>query len=625
MSPEDLARKGYYLFPCNGKTPLVKWKQASTTDIPTLVHWAAEYPGCSWGIDCGKSGLFVIDDDRGKNPEAVKSLLGLELEYGLLPGTFTVRTVSQGFHYYHRGEGRNSAGNKLGPGLDTRGEGGFVVAPCSPGYTVEKDLPVVDVPEWVIDRVGRPAPKPERVEVDIDLDKPGAVAWASSLLCNAEPAIEGNHGNDTTYRLACQVRDHGISQGTCFSLMSDWNTRNEPPWDPQDLARIIENAYSYGQNSPGAKAPENFVTPYIPENRNKPLTPFIEGRKLIMTRKESDFLVHGMIETPSSGIIFGPSTAGKTFVALDLAMSIATGTPWMGKITKQGVVFLFIGEGRQGLRRRMKAWELYHNCQAPEDYLYVSRDRMDFSPAGVRAIAADMKAIQEATGLPVRAFIVDTLARHIPAGADENSAKDVGVFVNSVDWLRDQFNCVSIVVHHTGKKNHDVSRGSSALRGAMDWECRIEGEDGVRSLIWTKQKEIDNPPPSSFRLDQIDINEVDNFGGRVTSAVPVLCDYDPTHGKGNKLSPAVKEAFRLLQLCISAGPNENHVDIETWRQEVYSSSKANSRNSKRSAFNRAKAELEKVGLIECVASTVFDVSLDKNVQVRAEDTQDDQE
>ena len=54
--------------------------------------------------------------------------------------------------------------------------------------------------------------------------------------------------------------------------------------------------------------------------------------------------------------LFGKPGVGKSFLALDLAMSAAAGVPWLGKTTKQGDVVYICAEGTTGLKHRVRAW-----------------------------------------------------------------------------------------------------------------------------------------------------------------------------------------------------------------------------------------------------------------------------
>ena len=124
------------VFPCEpgGKRPLTYngfWD--ASADPRRVAAWWRRWPGANLGVPTGeRSGLLVLDVDPGAGgPE---SLAALERAHGPLPRTATARTGGGGMHVffeYPAGEEvRNSAG-KLGPGLDVRGEGGYVVVPPS--------------------------------------------------------------------------------------------------------------------------------------------------------------------------------------------------------------------------------------------------------------------------------------------------------------------------------------------------------------------------------------------------------------------------------------------------------------------------------------------------------------
>jgi hypothetical protein len=130
------ARRGAPVFPCepDGKRPLTYngfWD--ASADPRRVEAWWSRWPEANVGIPTGeRSGLLVLDVDPGAGgPE---SLAALERTGGPLPRTTRTRTGGGGMHVFFRypeGETvRNSAG-RLGPGLDVRGEGGYVVVPPS--------------------------------------------------------------------------------------------------------------------------------------------------------------------------------------------------------------------------------------------------------------------------------------------------------------------------------------------------------------------------------------------------------------------------------------------------------------------------------------------------------------
>jgi hypothetical protein len=124
------------VFPCEpgGKRPLTYngfWD--ASADPRRVESWWSRWPAANLGVPTGeRSGLLVLDvDPASGGPE---SLAALERVHGPLPRTAKARTGGGGMHVffvYPVGEEvRNSAG-KLGPGLDVRGEGGYVVVPPS--------------------------------------------------------------------------------------------------------------------------------------------------------------------------------------------------------------------------------------------------------------------------------------------------------------------------------------------------------------------------------------------------------------------------------------------------------------------------------------------------------------
>jgi hypothetical protein len=125
------AARGWAVFPCKNKKPLVKWREESTTDPNQIQRWWKSRPGAAIGVDCGKSGLVVIDCDVKNGIDGIKNWENLHYETS---GCLVSRTPSGGLHYIYAdtfgGKIRNSAG-KLAPGVDVRANGGYVIVPPS--------------------------------------------------------------------------------------------------------------------------------------------------------------------------------------------------------------------------------------------------------------------------------------------------------------------------------------------------------------------------------------------------------------------------------------------------------------------------------------------------------------
>lgn len=106
----------------------------------------------------------------------------------------------------------------------------------------------------------------------------------------------------------------------------------------------------------------------------------------------------------------------------------------------------------------------------------------------VRAVAAE--------DITPQLVILDTLARCFGPG-DENSTQDMTRFVAACDEIRSRWRCAVLLIHHSGLSDKTRSRGSSALRAALDAEYRLERTDASLLLTATKMKDAEPPAPPS--------------------------------------------------------------------------------------------------------------------------------
>ena len=167
--PAEIAAARLFPVEAHGKKPLVKaWQKTATSDIPQLQTWAQMYPGCNWGLATGAaSGLVVIDVD---GVEGRESLAELERQGMTLPATLTVTTgrADGGEHRYYRPPSgvdvHNDQSARIGPHIDVRGTGGFVVCPPSIHASgkhycfIDSTALVAELPAWVVERLSAPAP-----------------------------------------------------------------------------------------------------------------------------------------------------------------------------------------------------------------------------------------------------------------------------------------------------------------------------------------------------------------------------------------------------------------------------------------------------------------------------------
>jgi putative DNA primase/helicase len=142
-------------------------------------------------------------------------------------------------------------------------------------------------------------------------------------------------------------------------------------------------------------------------------------------------------------------------------------------------------------------------------------------------------------------IVIDTFAR-IMAGADENSARDVGVAVGNCDRLVNEFNCAVALIHHAGKDTAKGARGSSALRAAAETEILVEGDQDRRTATVTKQRDGEDNLTFAFRLEHV---EIDGNLIATSCILEPLSDWKPSTAKAapsRKLSDRQKNALTVL-------------------------------------------------------------------------------
>ena len=266
MSPSDLGRaaswygqKGYPVFPLHaaaggrcscgsgsceapGKHPrIARWPQQATTAVAMIRAWWHLWPEANIALVTGEaSGLVVLDVDPRHGGEL--ALNELQDRFGEWPATVTARTGGGGWHYFFRHPGvrvPNSSG-LLGPGLDVRGDGGYVVAPPSlhaSGYRYTWDGPrhparlePAPMPDWLLGLLAHP----EKGAPDLIPKNP-----LSELALEEVP--EGQR-NTSLARLAGHLLRHRVEPFVTLGLLRTWNRQScRPPMAEEELARTIES------------------------------------------------------------------------------------------------------------------------------------------------------------------------------------------------------------------------------------------------------------------------------------------------------------------------------------------------------------------------------------------------
>lgn len=220
-----------------------------------------------------------------------------------------------------------------------------------------------------------------------------------------------------------------------------------------------------------------------------------------------DSLVEGMISSGGLSMLYGPPGVGKTFMGLDLSLSIATGQSCLGRATIQGSVVYIAAEGSGGLPNRLGAWF---------DSKEIARDTASNIPC--KFLPEPVNLLNDKTGWPgfvkqieqahsdLRLVVIDTLAR-CSGGAEENSAKDMGTIIDSLGLLQRQTGASVLLIHHSGKDKNRGARGSSALLGAADTVIEMSRDGSGFKMNCEKQKDAEKFEEIRATLKPVDLGE----------------------------------------------------------------------------------------------------------------------
>lgn len=249
------------------------------------------------------------------------------------------------------------------------------------------------------------------------------------------------------------------------------------------------------------------------------------------------WLVDGVMVENGLCLFWASSDSFKTFVAIDLAMAIATGTDWHGRPVTGGSVVYVAAEDLHGVAKRMVGYRETKGRDKPKANITLLNDSFTVTSPDCDKLIRSVKTLPVAP----RLIVIDTLARTFGSGSEDKTV-DMNAFVDGCDRIRRATGATVMVVHHTGR-NRDQERGNVALRGACDTIFTVErvGSAGKIKLINTpskgKQKNAEPFKDILLRMQQVHFDHQ----GTEQSTLIVMTDDTPAAGeplKGEHDEPA---------------------------------------------------------------------------------------
>ena len=216
----------------------------------------------------------------------------------------------------------------------------------------------------------------------------------------------------------------------------------------------------------------------------------------------------------SIGMLFGGSGTFKSFIALDAALHVCHGLPWMGRITKQAPVLYIAAEGGAGLWARIEAWHKVRGLAWQDAQLRVLPIAIDLGVDAWRVVDA-----AQALGINPGLVIVDTLSQTY--AGEENSANEMAAYLRELGArFREVWHATVLLVHHTGHEATERPRGTSAIRSNVDFLLGVfrDEREMLATVTAVKQKDGELMADATFQMSVVELG-VDDDGDRVTSLV----------------------------------------------------------------------------------------------------------
>jgi hypothetical protein len=356
-----------------------------------------------------------------------------------------------------------------------------------------------------------------------------------------------------------------------------WNQSNIPPMSDDEVERTINSILNKHQSE----------SPQIKEEKRYQLLSVSDIQKL----PKIDWLVKDTLPAQGLACIYGPSGSSKSFLALDLSLSIACKSEWFGLKVKCVPVIYIVLEGLQGFIKRVDAW-ITQNKIRPKKFFLIRDDINLFNFADVSDLVASLQEANFVNGL----IVIDTLNQASP-GVDENSVKEISQVLNHLKFIQRETNSLTLIVHHSGKDVNRGLRGSSSIRAALDTSIEVSSESYTQKE-WRIEKSKDSADGQIYKysLKEITVGQDDDQSPITSCAVEpgekILFSKPKPVGKNQRIAYS-KIEFLLLLSAISGKcyqmPDTKMIEVEYAVEEI---SKAFTTTEQSKRRNQARTALQ---------------------------------
>ena len=249
--------------------------------------------------------------------------------------------------------------------------------------------------------------------------------------------------------------------------------------------------------------------------------PYVQAAQIDVAPPEARWLIRQVWARSGVGIVGGQPKLGKSWFGLDMAVSVASGTPCLGHfpVERTGPALVYLAEDAPGdVRSRLDALCAHRHLDLRRLDLQVITApvlRLD-QPADQERLAATLDVLKPAL------VVLDPLVRlH---RLDENAAADMAVLLGTLRELQRTFDVAITLVHHASKKHR--RRPGQALRGSSDLHAFVDSlaylareRDALR--LHLEHRSAASPDPVELRLVQGDATHLELVAPPAVDAPPV--------------------------------------------------------------------------------------------------------
>lgn len=584
----------------------IAWGEGSSGDPAQIRAWAEKWPRAHFCCNHIASGTRVVDVDVKKGKRGDIDLDVMQLANEDLPPTLKATTPSGGIHLYFEG----SCAVRIGKLMRDDGEAAKgidipVMTPV-PGsvakgkgeYKLVEDLPIAKLPCWFAEKAGEHKERDPNAtcEPEIELDLYHNVKAARDYL-REQPEIQIGERDVTLYRMACRVRDYGVSEEVCLDLMLE-EVLDKSNADSDMVEAKVESAYRRA-NSPigNATAEAAFKDVVVPEEEK----PRVIARPLI----RSSIDLHAI--TPREWILgtryirkfvtvtVAPGGGSKSTLVMTEMMSIALNKPLTGiPVHVPGAVWIMNSEDPEDeVHRRIRAVMDCFQIPLDTDYpqIHISGSEFEFCLAEVNRKGKVI--VNQSSVKPIEEYIrdnnilvwtLDPLVR--THQVQENDSAGMDILARTITAMCRRTNSCASIVHHTRKGadvagNMDAARGSGALVAAAriadtltvmtEKEAEKLGVDANRRTYYVKldgaKANLRPPAEDSDWFERINVKLP--TGDNVGALKPVKFDVVETMDPLERV--IIDEVFRTMRPDETRNANEVagvvHERIEAERRD----------------------------------------------------------